>query len=474
MSDADPTRLTLSEAGTLLREKALSPVDLTEACLARIESHDPALNAFITVTAEQAIAAAAGAAAQIARGEYLGPLHGIPVAVKDLFDTAGIRSTSGSKVLADHVPASDSAAVERLRSAGAVSLGKLNLHEFAFGATGVNPHYGPARNPWDTARITGGSSSGSGAAVAAGECLGALGTDTGGSIRIPAALCGITGLKPTFGRVSRRGVLPLSWSLDHVGPMARTAEDCALLLQALAGHDPMDASSSKKVVPDYLAALGEGLRGLRFGVPTEFFFDDVEPEVERAVREAIDLLTGLGAEVRDVTLPFIADAPNAVGAIMLPEALAFHQRWLAERPDDYGEDVRYRLENGATFSALHYVQAQRFREMIVAAWRDEVFDKVDLLAMPATMRAAPLIEQGDLRTTFSLIRNTNPLNLLGIPAISVPCGFTEGDLPIGLQLAGRWWDEATVLCAAHAYQQATNWHKRRPEVAATQLLRDAW
>jgi aspartyl-tRNA(Asn)/glutamyl-tRNA(Gln) amidotransferase subunit A len=456
------TALSLTEASRLVEKREVSPVELTEACLARIDAVEPSINAFITVFGDQARAAAKAAEAEIASGKRRGPLHGMPVAVKDLFDVAGVKTTAGSKVLADSVAEADSAAVERLNAAGAVILGKLNLHEIAYGATGVNPHYGSARNPWDTGRVTGGSSSGSGASVAAGECFAALGTDTGGSIRIPGSLCGITGLKPTFGRVSRRGVIPLSWSLDHAGPMARTAEDCAIVLQALAGHDPEDFSSADEPVPDYSAQLASGIKGLRVGVPPEFFFDSVDAEVEKPVREAISALGQEGAVVNEVSLPLVAEAPAALTAIMLPEALAFHQRWMAERPQDYGEDVRYRLELGATYTALQYVQAQRFRETIVAAWRAEVFDKVDVLAMPTTLTAAVGLEEGDLAATFKLIRNTNPLNLLGIPAISVPCGFTHGGLPVGLHLAGKWWDEGTVLRTAHAYQQATDWHKRRP------------
>ena len=454
--------LSLTEASRVVEKREVSPVELTEACLTRIEAVESSINAFITVLGDQAGVAAKAAEGEIASGKRRGPLHGVPVAVKDLFDIAGVKTTAGSKVLADNMARADSAAVGRLNSAGAVILGKLNLHEIAYGATGVNPHYGSARNPWDTGRVTGGSSSGSGASVAAGECFAALGTDTGGSIRIPASLCGITGLKPTFGRVSRRGVIPLSWSLDHVGPMARTAEDCALVLQALAGHDPEDASSADEPVPDYSAKIGSGTKGLRLGIPREFFFDNVDAGVETTVREAIGVLKEAGSVVSEVSLPLVGDAPAALAAMMLPEALAFHQRWVAERPQDYGEDVRYRLELGATYTALQYVQAQRFRETIVAAWRTEVFDKVDMLAMPTTLTAAVGLEEGDLSATFKLIRNTNPLNLLGIPAISVPCGFTDEGLPIGLQLAGRWWDEAMVLRAAHAYQQSTEWHTRRP------------
>jgi len=462
MTTTELTDLTLAAAASLVERRKVSPVELTQACLDRIEAVEPRLNAFILVLGDRALESARAAEAEISRGSYRGPLHGIPVAVKDLFDMAGVVTTAGSKILADNVASADSGAVERLEAVGAVILGKLNLHEFAYGATGVNPHYGPARNPWDTRRITGGSSSGSGASVAGRECFAALGTDTGGSIRIPAALCGITGLKPTFGRVSRRGVIPLSWSLDHVGPIARTVEDCALVLQALAGPDPLDASSAAEPVPDYAAALDGGVEGLRIGMPGEFFFDRVDPDVEKGVREAIAVLQGMGASVHEVSLPHIAEAAAALTAVMLPEALAYHQKRLAERPADYGEDIRYRLELGATFTALHYVQGQRFREMIVAAWRDEVFNKVDLLAMPTTLGVAVEIETGDLSATFKLIRNTNPLNLLGVPAISVPCGFTEGRLPIGLQLAGRWWDEGTVLRAAHAYQGATDWHARKP------------
>ena len=451
---SDLTRLTIAEAAALIRERKLSPVELTDACLARIESVEPKINAFITITSDEARAAAKTAADEIARGEYRGPLHGIPVALKDLFATAGVRTTAGSTILADNIPNTDSDPAARLKAAGAVLLGKLNLHEFAYGATGVNPHFGSCRNPWDTSRITGGSSSGSGASVASGECFAALGTDTGGSIRIPASLCGIVGLKPTFGRVSRRGVIPLSWSLDHVGPLARSVEDAAVVLQAIAGHDPQDASSSAEPVSGYAAGLRDGVKGLRIGVPGEFFFDNLGPEVEAAVRKAIGVLEALGASVREVSLPLITEAPAAVTAIMLPEALAYHRKWMEERPDDYGDDVRYRLELGATFLAVHYVQAQRLREMIVARWRDEVFSQVDLLVMPTTMAPAFPIERSDLSVTFSLIRNTNPLNLLGVPAISVPCGFTETGLPIGLQLAGRWWDEPTALRAAYAYEQA--------------------
>jgi len=463
MTPAEVTHLSIAEAADLIHRKKLSPVELTEACLQRIGSLDAHLRAFITVTRQEALATAQQAVSAIAGGNYRGPLHGIPLALKDLFDTAGVRTTAGSRITADRVPEEDAEATARLKAAGAVLLGKLNMHEFAYGVTGVNPHYGATFNPWDPTHISGGSSSGSGAAVAAGMALGALGTDTGGSVRIPSSLCGITGLKPTYGRVSRRGVVPLSWALDHVGPMARSAADAALILKAIAGHDPGDETSSEEPVPDYAKMLEDSrLKSLRVGVPREYFFDNVDAEVLAAVRGAISVLEELGAQVSEVSLPHIAEAPDAVNAIMLPEALAYHHRWLAERPQDYGEDIRRRLETGLLYPAVSYVQAQRLRSLIVEEWREKVFDGVDLLAAPTTPVAAPSLEEADLEATLTLVRFTNPFNLVGVPAVSIPCGFTSGGLPIGLQLVGRWFDEGTVLRAAHAYQQATDWHKRAP------------
>jgi len=461
---ADLHWLSVAEAAQLIAARKLSPVEFTEASLRRIEQLEGRLNAFLTVEGDAAMAAARTAANELAKSDAHAPLHGIPIALKDIFGVAGVRMAGGSEILSENVASEDAEATARLKAAGTVVLGKLNLHEFAFGATGVNPHYGAARNPWDLERITGGSSSGSGASVAAGECAAALGTDTGGSIRIPASLCGIVGLKPTYGRVSKRGVLPLSWSLDHVGPMTRTVEDAAIVLQAIAGRDADDASTVGEPVPDYMQMLRQGVQGLRIGIPKEFFFENLHPEVESAVRSAIGLLGEMGADLTEVDVPLISEIPGGVTAIMLPEALAYHQKWMSERPDDYGDDVRYRLELGATFLAVHYVQAQRFREMAVAAWREEVFPKVDLIVTPTTPITARPIEEGDLQVTFNLIRFTNPLNFLGVPAISIPCGFTGEGLPVGLQLVGRWWDEATVLRAAYAYEQSTDWHERRPPI----------
>ncbi len=454
-------RLTLTEAARLIVTRQLSPVELTEACLERIEALNPLLNAFITVSAEQALQAARQAEAILSRGESGGPLHGIPLAVKDLVDMQGVPTTAGSRILVGHVATEDATVVARWRASGAVILGKLNLHEFALGATSVNPHYGPVRNPWDAERIAGGSSGGSGAAVAASLCLGALGTDTGGSIRIPASLCGIVGLKPTYGRVSRHKVIPLSWSLDHVGPLAKRVEDAALLLAAMAGPDRRDPATADVPVPDYLSALAGGVKGLRLGVSKDHLWQDTDPEVEAAVRRAIAVLAGLGAQVEEVSLPHTDVVGATVNAIMLPEALAYHRPWLRQRPEDYGRDVRLRLQMGALYQAVDYLDAQRTRALIVEAWNG-LLHQVDLLATPTTPIAATRIEDSDLSATLSLIRFTNPFNLAGLPAISVPCGFTAEGLPIGLQLVGRPWDEATVLRAAHAYQQATQWHKARP------------
>jgi aspartyl-tRNA(Asn)/glutamyl-tRNA(Gln) amidotransferase subunit A len=454
--------LSIAEAARLIERRELSPVDLVDACLGRVEALDGRLNAFITVLADEARAAARRAADEIAGGEYRGPLHGIPLALKDIFAVAGAPMTAGSLIFSDVVSEEDSAVTGRLLEAGATVLGTLNLHEIALGATGINPHTGPARNPWNTDRITGGSSSGAGAAVAAGLCFAGMGTDTGGSIRIPAALCGIVGIKPTFGRVSRRGLLPLSWSLDHAGPLTRSVEDAAIVLQALAGHDAGDPASSPADVPDYRAALGGGVRGLRIGVPDRYFGDGIDAEVEAAFREALRQLEGLGAELSEFSPPHTDEMPGAIAAIMLPEAFAFHQAVMQDRPEEFGEDVRYRLELGAAYPASEYIQALRFREMLVERWREDVFGEIDLVATAATMIAAGAIDQGDLSMTFSLIHNTNPFNLLGTPAISVPCGFTREGLPVGLQLAGRWFDEATVLRAAHAYESVTDWQGRRP------------
>jgi aspartyl-tRNA(Asn)/glutamyl-tRNA(Gln) amidotransferase subunit A len=406
-------------------------------------------------------------------GDDLGPLHGVPVALKDLYCTKGVRTTGGSKILGDWVPEEDASVVARLADAGAVVLGKLNMHEFAYGPEGVNPHYGTPWNPWvPTAhRISGGSSSGSGVAVAAGLCPGALGSDTGGSIRIPASLCGITGLKPTYGRVSRAGVLPLAWSLDHVGPMCRSAADCALMLGAIAGYDPRDPTTSVLPVPDYMGALTGSVKGLRVGLLGASFTDAASAEVQAAVEQAVKTLEGLGASARKVILDTINLAAGASTAVAAVEAYAYHEPWIKKRAQDYGADVRERLRVGAFISGAEYVNGQRARALI----RDEVdrtLADLDVLIAPTTPMTATAVEASTVEfggarhpVRTSLLRFTRPFNCTGHPAASMPAGFTAEGLPIGVQIIGRPFDEATVLRVADAYQRVTDWHTRRPPVA---------
>ncbi len=462
----DLPSLTLAEAATLIVRRELSPVEITEACVARSEALDPALHAYLTKTFDEAVVAAKQAADDVAAGRYLGPLHGIPFGLKDLFETAGVRTTAGARLREHYVPDADATVVRRLRDAGVVVLGKLNMHEWALGATNINSHFPSPRNPWDTERITGGSSGGSAVAIAAGMCLGALGSDTGGSIRIPSSLCGITGLKPTYGRVSLRGVVPLSWSLDHAGPMARTALDCALILQAIAGFDPEDPSSAETPVPRYAAHLSPRLAGLRIGLPANFFFDEdaVDNEVSAAVRAAADAMKGLGATVDDVEVPGAETAARAIGAMLVADAAAYHQKNVADHEDLFDAGVLQRLKGGLGLGAVAYANARRVQAELIASLR-RLFRDVDLLVLPTTPTVAPPFPAGDSSTvTFALTRNTGVFNLAGVPALSAPCGFDRQGLPIGMMIVGRQWDEALVLRAGFAYQQVTDWHLRRPKV----------
>lgn len=461
MNERDLADLTLATAASAIRAGTLSPVALTEALLARIERLQPALNAFITVTAAEARAAAR--AAEDGRGPG-GPLHGVPVALKDLFDTAGVRTTAGAKLFADRVPAEDAAVVARLRGAGAISLGKLNMHEFAFGVTNDNPHYGRTRNPWNHERVPGGSSGGSGAAVAAGLCLGALGSDTGGSIRIPAALCGITGLKPTYGRVSRRGAVPLAWSMDHVGPMAGDVTDCALLLNVIAGHDPLDPASADQPVPDFLAGLEDGVRGLSIGLPRRFYFERLNNEVAAAVEAAAEVFRAAGARLQVVEVEDVEQMGITGGVILVAEAAAYHQRSLREHPEGYSEDIRRRLLLGELYPATAYVNAQRARGRASAVFA-RALSEVDLLLTPATPVTAPPFSGLGSETRDTLTRFTMPTDLTGLPSLVQPCGFDAGGLPIGLQLIGRPFEEALVLRAGRVYEHATDWRLRRPPLA---------
>ncbi len=461
-----------TELARAIAAREISPVDVVQAHLDRIAALDGKLKAYLTLTAEAALERAKAAEAAVMSGEPLGRLHGVPVGFKDLYWTKGVKTTGGSRILAGWVPDEDATAVSRLAAAGAIALGKLNMHEFAYGPEGLNPHYGNPWNPWDhnTHRICGGSSSGSGAAVAAGLCAGALGSDTGGSIRIPSALCGISGIKPTYGRVSRAGVLPLAWSLDHVGPMCRSAADCALMLGAMAGYDPRDPTTSVLPVPDYTGALTGQIKGLRVGVLRSFFLESTGMALRQAVEEAVEVLEGLGATAHEVNLETVGHAPAASHAVLAPEAFAYHEAWLKARPGDYGEDVRQRLRVGAFVSGAEYLKGQRARALIRGEV-DGALAKADVLVCATTPIVATAVGQAEvtvehekLPVRASLIRFTRPFNLTGHPAASIPCGFTAAGLPVGLQIIGRPFDEATVLRVADAYQRATDWHARRPPV----------
>jgi aspartyl-tRNA(Asn)/glutamyl-tRNA(Gln) amidotransferase subunit A len=452
---------TIRELAARYRRRELSPVEVVRVLLARIEKLDPALNAFVTLTAERALADARAAEELLRRGDDR-PLLGIPIAHKDIYCTRGIRTTGGSALLADWVPEVESTCGRRWQDAGTVMLGKLITHEFAMGLQFPGHRFPPARNPWNVNHIPGGSSSGSGAALAAGLVHGATGSDTGGSIRGPASFCGIVGLKPTYGRSSRAGVLTLSWTLDHTGPMARTVEDCALLMQPLAGHDPLDPASSLAPVDDYTADLGRGVRGLRIGVVRNYFFEGIDPEVERAFEESVATLRRLGAEVRDVQIPTLK-ATHSFLLILLAEAYAYHERDLREHPELYGDVLRERFLAGGLVTAAEYVQAQRIRSEICRETA-AVLQEVDVLATPTSPKpATPFAQAYDPEFGFPR-SNMPPFNITGSPTLAVPCGFSTSGLPLSLQLAGRPFDEALVLRVGHAYEQATSWHTRRPPV----------
>jgi aspartyl-tRNA(Asn)/glutamyl-tRNA(Gln) amidotransferase subunit A len=465
-----PTSLTISSALAAMRRGELKPLDLAEACLQRIARLNPPLNAFISPTPE--IAARAALAAQSlldSRPPNLEriALLGIPVAVKDLIDVAGVRTTAGSKFFGDTLPGEDAPAVLNLRLAGAVVVGKTNTHEIALGVTGVNPHFGAVGNPWDPSRVSGGSSSGSAVAVATGMCLGALGTDTGGSIRIPASLCGIVGLKPTYGRVSTRGVVPLSWNLDHVGPLARTVDDAALLLSVLAGFDTHDPASANQPVDDYLAHLNDGIRGWRVALAVGEYVEVSDAPVLKAVQVAADLLRDLGAAVEPVNLDWLKEAALANGQMTQADAAAFHRQRLASHPENFGADVLQRLQAGAALTSTEYSLARRVQAESRRRF-EQFFEKYDLLVLPSTPIPAPPIEgTGAVEAAGRLTRFTAPFNLAGLPAISVPCGFSEAGLPYGLQLVAKHWDEARLLRAARAYESATEWHDQTPCVLTT-------
>ena len=461
--------LGLAEAARLVRERKVSPVELVEASLARIRAHDGVLKSFITVFEEQAMQVARAAELLSGAGHELGPLQGIPLALKDNVAVRGSRTTAGSKILADWLPEAEATVTTRLRQAGAVFIGKTNMHEFAWGGTSANPHYGAVRNPWDPAHFPAGSSGGSAVAVAARFCFGAIGTDTGGSIRLPSAVNGIVGLRPTYGRVSNHGVVPLAWSMDTVGPMTRTVEDCALMFGAIAGFDPKDAGSAPRACDDYLQALGGDCRGLRIGIVPGYFFEHLQAPVHDAVKEALAAFVDLGAELVDVDIRNIHGNISAQLTIESAEPSTYHQRNLRERPEDYGDDVRTLLEAGEMLLATQYLQAQRYRALLRAEFLD-AFRRVDVFVCPSLPFVATRIgetrveiEPGRQEDMLSAIMQfTGVASLTGLPSMNVPCGFDPHGLPIGMQIIGRPFAEATLLRAGHAFQQATGFHKRAP------------
>ncbi len=460
-----PPLETITDLAPRLRRKEVSPLELTRTCLDRIEKLNPRLNAFITVMAESALAEARAAEKEILRGEWRGPLHGIPIAIKDLIDTAGTRTTAASALYQNRVPVEDAEVVRRLRQAGAVILGKNNLHEFAYGASSLVSFFGDVHNPWNTSHIAGGSSGGSAAAVAAGLCYAAIGTDTAGSIRLPAALCGCVGIKPTYGRVSTRGVIPLSWSLDHVGPIAATVADAALVLQAIAGYDPLDFHSADVPICDYVSASstspGAEMKMLRIGIPRPYFYDDLDAEVCAAVEQALTVIRTLVAEIREIQIEIPADR-----VVQNAESYAIHADDVSRTPELYQAETVRRIRNGENISAAEYIRRRQDLDRERRRAQD-IFAEVDLLVTPTTRIPAPAI--ADLKkypealrpAEITLLRNTRPFNVWGLPAISLPCGFTKSGLPIGLQIAGPHWREDLVLRLARAYEQATTWHKRR-------------
>jgi aspartyl-tRNA(Asn)/glutamyl-tRNA(Gln) amidotransferase subunit A len=452
--------LTLKKASELLRSKAASPVDLTRACLKRIEKYNSLLNAFIRVTSEQALKAASDMEAEQRRGKWRGPLHGIPIALKDNIDTAGIRTTAASELFKDRVPSEDAEVVRRLKDAGVVSLGKLNLHEFAYGGTSDVTYFGAVHNPWALDHISGGSSGGSAVATAADLCFGSLGTDTAGSVRIPASYCGVVGFKPTYGRVSLRGVVPLSWSLDHLGPICRTVEDTALMLVAIAGYDQLDPTTVDLPVPDYTRALKMKTSKLRLGVPRSPFFENIEPEVAKAVEAAIGVLRKITNSLTETKLPPTAPLLPIIGV----EAYAYHSQWIAESPDRYQPFTCDRIiQFAADAKAPAYAEALRQTNLLRREIKN-VFSSVDLLITP-TMPGPPETFAQSRNFDPKGIRNTSPFDIFGLPTISVPCGFTSSGLPIGLQISGAPFAESTVLALAHAYERETEWHKRHPKLA---------
>ncbi|HET9906514.1 MAG TPA: amidase [Anaerolineales bacterium] len=453
--------LTITSALEFIQAQKATARDFADACLSRIERLNPMLNAFITVIKEQPTAAIS---ASTPSHTITNMLRGIPIAVKDLFDTTGIRTTAGSRFFSEHIPETDAFVVEKLKQAGATIIGKTNTHEIALGVTGNNPHYGTARNPWDTTRISGGSSSGSAIAVAADMALGALGTDTGGSIRIPASLCGVVGFKPSYGRVSLRGVFPLSWNLDHAGPLTKTVKDAALLLQVISIYDPRDPASIKLLTGDYLSHLTDAVGGKKIAFGVGEYVEGADSEVLEAVKEARRVFESLGCRLEDVNVDWMRDAALANKTMTQSDGAAVHRDRLKEHPDWFGDDIRQRLEAGAKTTSTEYILARR-TQTEVRRRCEQFFEAYDFLILPTTPNSAPAVEGADaLEQAARLTRFTAPFNLTGLPALSLPCGFTRDGLPIGLQIVSRAGADAKVLNAGYAYEQETEWHKQKPNL----------
>jgi aspartyl-tRNA(Asn)/glutamyl-tRNA(Gln) amidotransferase subunit A len=467
----EPALMSLVAVAKAIAEKRLSSHEVTRSCLHRIAQWQPRLNAFMSIEAEAALKAADEADTALAKGNYRGALHGVPLAHKDMYYEAGKVVTCGSKIRRDFVAKTTATAVQRLKDAGSIRLGSLQMVEFAYGPTGHNFHYGAVHNPWAFGHITGGSSSGSGSAVAARLTFAALGSDTGGSIRMPAHFCGVTGLKTTYGRISRAGAMPLSQSLDTVGPLARTAEDCALLLGLMAGTDPEDPTAATLPVPDYMAATTGSIKGVRIGVPSAFYVDDLDADVARILDDTLSALKREGASIVRVELPDQRQLTAACQLVVAVEAAAFHKRWLIERPQDYGPQVLMRLQNGLAIPGVSYLEAMRWRGPALAAHISATAD-VDAVIAPAVPVAAPTIAESDVgngpdaeSSIQRLTRFTRPVNYLGLPSLAVPAGFTAKGLPVAVQLIGRSFDEATLLKIGAAFQRATDFHERVPKAA---------
>lgn len=447
--------LPLHEQRDLLKNKEAAASDLAAACYRQIERLNPILNAFITVISTDND--------EFPQSGSL-PLMGIPIAVKDLYDTKGIRSTYGSKFFIDHVPTEDAFVVNKVKKAGGKIVGKTNTHEIALGVTNNNPHFGACKNPWDITRTPGGSSGGSAVAVATGMAMAALGTDTGGSIRIPAALCGVVGLKPTYGRVSLRGILPLSWNLDHAGPITRKVEDAALLLQVMGGYDEKDPASVKTLPGDYSSHLRDGMTNRKVALAVGNFIEEADPETLQAIRNASEVLKEQGAEIIEVNVDFLKEATLANALMTQADGAAFHRERMLEHPDWFGEDVRQRLQNGAAFTSTEYILARHTQAETIRRL-ETLFESFDTLLLPTTPITAPVLEgENALERARVLTRFTAPFNLSGMPALTVPCGFNSENLPIGLQIVSRTWNEAGVLRAGYAFQKATEWHTRKPQI----------